>query len=353
MDQLQTSLDESESLYNTSRRLAMATNLQEMVSSITEGLRISDINRAEIMLFETDPSGQIVNLRVAANWYSGWGTLPLSNNSIFPRSTFASFTKILSPIPLFIDDLRNESQIANSKQAIIDLSKTASTAIIPLWVGKRQLGIMLLLAEVKHQFSDREMRSYPPLIGQLATAIENLRLFEQTQAALAETEELYQASTDLNTAKTNEEILDTLHTYTILGQGSHNLNLALFNQMWSGNEVPEVAHIIARKSILSESIISEEYTLRAFPSVFKLLHSNEPTIVEDIALSTDIDENWQLALWSSLFTCFLIAHCPLSSLELPLSIPGGLSWLWPYFSSSHASPYSWVSSIWVECRLLS
>jgi hypothetical protein len=123
MDQLQTSLDESESLYNTSRRLAMATNLQEMVSSITEGLRISDINRAEIMLFETDPSGQIVNLRVAANWYSGWGTLPLSNNSIFPRSTFASFTKILSPIPLFIDDLRNESQIANSKQAIIDLSK--------------------------------------------------------------------------------------------------------------------------------------------------------------------------------------------------------------------------------------
>jgi uncharacterized membrane protein len=129
---------------------------------------------------------------------------------------------------------------------------------------------MLLLAEVKHQFSDREMRSYPPLIGQLATAIENLRLFEQTQAALAETEELYQASTDLNTAKTNEEILDTLHTYTILGQGSHNLNLALFNQMWSGNEVPEVAHIIARKSILSESIISEEYTLRAFPSVFEL-----------------------------------------------------------------------------------
>jgi len=54
------------------------------------------------------------------------------------------------------------------------------------------------------------MRSYPPLVGQLAIAIENLRLFEQTPSALSETEELYQASADLNTAKTYEDILTIL-----------------------------------------------------------------------------------------------------------------------------------------------
>jgi len=42
-------------LYNTSRRLGMASSLQEMVSALTEGLRISDINRAQVMLFDNIP----------------------------------------------------------------------------------------------------------------------------------------------------------------------------------------------------------------------------------------------------------------------------------------------------------
>jgi GAF domain-containing protein/ActR/RegA family two-component response regulator len=314
MDQLQASLDESESLYNTSRRLAMATNLQEMVSAITEGLRISDVNRAQVLLFETDPAGQIETLRVAANWYSGWGTQPHTVNTIFTRSAFNNFSKIITPIPLFMDDLRTEPQIASGKQGIIDYAKTASTAIIPLWVGKRQLGVALLLAEVKHQFTDREMRSYPPLIGQLAIAIENLRLFEQTQSALSETEELYQASAELNIARTFDEVLDVLQKYSILGQDSHNLSLCLFDHIWSGDETPGSARVVARKTILTGSNLPTEYILKNFPSTFKMLQSNNPTIIEDVATSNRLDENLR-----ELFLEHLIAK---STIFVPVAVGG-------------------------------
>ncbi len=317
MDQLQSSLDESESLYNTSRRLAMATNLQEMVSAITEGQRISDVNRAQVMLFETDPIGQIEALKVVANWYSGWGALPAPISSIFSRLTYNTFTKILSQIPLFIDDVRNEPQIISGNQGIIDLAKTATVAIIPLWVGKRQLGVMLLAAEVKHTFTDREIRSYPPLVGQLAIAIENLRLFEQTQSALSETEELYHASAELNTAETYQDVLNVLQKYTVIGKGSHNISLCLFDKGSSSLDSTQPAKVIAQKTILSGANISPEYSVNNFPATAHLLQANNPTIIEDVGASPLLDENLR-----DLLLTRLIAR---STIFVPIAV--GSQWI--------------------------
>ncbi len=74
------------------------------------------------------------------------------------------------------------------------LREVRSIAILPLWASKHQLGVLLLESEKKHSFSSKETRSYPPLVDQMATAIENQNLYGQTQAALTETESLYQVN---------------------------------------------------------------------------------------------------------------------------------------------------------------
>ena len=63
-----------------------------------------------------------------------------------------------------------------------------------MWSGKRQIGALLLEGEQKHVFTGRETRTFPPLVDQLTISVENLRLFEQTQTALAETALLYNIS---------------------------------------------------------------------------------------------------------------------------------------------------------------
>ena len=65
-------------------------------------------------------------------------------------------------------------------------------------------------SESKHQFTSRETRSYPPLVDQMATAIENKKLFEQTQAALAETGQLYKVSSGIAQANTPESLTERM-----------------------------------------------------------------------------------------------------------------------------------------------
>ena len=76
LDQLQVSLDETESLYKASHRLAVANDTQEMVASITMGLNTSGFNRAVLLTFSQDITGNPIGINVIANWYSGHGSPP-------------------------------------------------------------------------------------------------------------------------------------------------------------------------------------------------------------------------------------------------------------------------------------
>ena len=85
---LQSSLKETESLYNTSHRLAMATELEDMVSVIMTGIQPHIFNRASLILFETDNQGKLSKIKVSATWYNGKGTPPPSVGSEYPVSKF-------------------------------------------------------------------------------------------------------------------------------------------------------------------------------------------------------------------------------------------------------------------------
>ncbi len=66
----------------------------------------------------------------------------------------------------------------------------------------------------------------------MGVAVDNARLFRNTQNALGETEGLYQASSELNSVQTYEDILDSLRRYTILGKSDRLISILLFNHPW-------------------------------------------------------------------------------------------------------------------------
>ncbi|GAP14910.1 histidine kinase [Longilinea arvoryzae] len=205
LDQLQSSLDESEGLYNASHRLALANDQQEMVAAITLGIRVSAINRAVMILFEHDPLGNLLHLQVAANWYSGLGTPPSAVGAEFVRTVYER--AFVTPTPVFIDDT-SESNLESSTRDAFLRQNVHSLAILPLWAGKQQMGVLLLQSEEKHHFTPREIRSYPPLVDQMATSIENMRLFQQTQLALQETEQLYRISNGIAQARNADDLVN-------------------------------------------------------------------------------------------------------------------------------------------------
>ncbi|NPV75935.1 MAG: GAF domain-containing protein [Anaerolineae bacterium] len=230
LKQLQGSLDETENLYNASHRLALASDLQEMVAAITYGVRSGEINRGVLVLFEYDAYDKLSRLEVSANWYSGRGTPPPPVGQEFGLKTYEKI--LIGTTPVFYDDLR-ESALEEDLQKALTRQHIRSLAALPLWAGKRQLGTLLLLSEERHHFTPREMRSFPPLIDQMAIAVENMRLFQQTQKALSETGQLYKISSGIAQAADTQDLLNVV-AREIMPKKADNACLMILSQNIEG-----------------------------------------------------------------------------------------------------------------------
>lgn len=281
LEQLQVTLDETESLYRASNRLASASDMQEMVAAVISGVRSPEINRAVLLLFELDTFGKISQIRVGANWYSGRGTPPPPVGTEYLRSKYERF--LLSQTPVFIEDIL-ESQVEKSLKDTFTHQNVRALALMPLWSGKRQIGALLLQSETRHQFSGRETRTYPPLVDQMAVAVENLRLFEQTQIALSETELLYNVSNSIAQAAGAEDML-SLVVNNIMPKGADQAGLFLLNSDPEG-ELIDLEIVGFHEVRGSYKAVGQSLPIDSIPLVKSL--TDDPLIIEDVC-QCDID----------------------------------------------------------------
>ncbi len=233
LEQLQVTLEETEGLYKASNRLALANDMQEMVSAVLSSVRTSEINRAVLLLFEYDTYNKVTQISVGANWYSGRGTPPPPVGTEYLRSKYERFFQTTSPI--FFDDIL-DGQIDKELQDTLVHQNIRALAILPLWSGKRQIGVMQLQSETKHRFTGRETRTYPPLVDQMAISVENQRLFDQTQKSLSETELLYNVSNRIAQATDSQDML-ALVVENILPSGADRASLMLIESDANGELV--------------------------------------------------------------------------------------------------------------------
>jgi GAF domain-containing protein len=117
----------------------------------------------------------------------------------------------------------------------------------------------------------------------VALALESARLFEQTQIALAETEDLFRASTQLNAATSPEDVLRAI-TQTI---AQHNVTgAALFTFEFDAHAQPEA--LVTLAALNSElqpipTLYNLRYPLTTFSFSTLWLKDGAPLIVSAVA----------------------------------------------------------------------
>jgi GAF domain-containing protein len=153
--------------------------------------------------------------------------------------------------------------------------------------------------------------------SQLSEHIENLRLTEQTQSALNETETLYQASAELNSATTYDQILDVIRRYTLLGNNTHIVSLNYFDRPWVGDAEPDWIDVLARWTTLTTRSAPSRFNLSNLPSANQILFPDVPTLVEDVLTDPRMDASIR-ALYTGQFGAR-------STIFIPLVIGG--QWL--------------------------
>ncbi|HEY89735.1 MAG TPA: GAF domain-containing protein [Thermoflexia bacterium] len=183
--------------------------------------------------------------------------------------------------PVMVSESRDKREAASTQSALA----------VPIMLQDEVLGaVEIQELDEERSWTAEEISLVTDVVGQLSLAIENARLFEQTQRALADTEYLYQASEALNLAQSYDDILATLRKSPLLQQADRNISLNLFDVPWVGDEVPEWSIPIARWTTLTAGATSSRYPLRKFPSVSQLLSADEVTVITDVVTDPRLDD---------------------------------------------------------------
>jgi GAF domain-containing protein len=185
-----------------------------------------------------------------------------------------------------------------------------SALIAPMIAGHHVIGALSVSSKNLRAYSSFDEDIFSQSASFLASTIKNTFLIRQTQKALAETEVLCEASSDINAAQSYHDVLSVLCQYTMLGQNPKNVCIEYFDRPWTANQRPETVQVLACWVHLSAEMERTHYPLKELAGLVDLLRPDEPLIVEDINQDSRLDDNTRF-LYSQHFEAESIIFLPM------------------------------------------
>jgi GAF domain-containing protein/CheY-like chemotaxis protein len=193
--------------------------------------------------------------------------------------------------PLIISDPQNDPRMSLARDAMIRRGNL-QLALFPIVTAGEVIGtIGLDITQEEYRLSENDISLLTTLVGQISTAIENSRLYQQTQQALSETANLFQASAELNAVKTYDAILDVLRKSTILGHpNASDVTIYSFDHSWTTERKPDSMSAIARwPADPYKETRSFRVTLNNWPTADQFMRADEPIYLENAASDPRLD----------------------------------------------------------------
>jgi GAF domain-containing protein len=94
----------------------------------------------------------------------------------------------LTAEPVFFNNIQHDPRVSSVVHTFFQQHEVRAMALLPLWASDRQLGMILFGAQEEYYFTEAEIQPYIALARQVAVALENRRLLEETRLILAEVE---------------------------------------------------------------------------------------------------------------------------------------------------------------------
>ncbi len=164
-----------------------------------------------------------------------------------------------------------------------------------LYVSGQLVGRLYTAYTEKRDFINEESAMLGAVATRVSSYIENRRLFEDTQTALAQTEALYKGSEQISRAKTLAEVLEILIKSSVLQQ-LDRANFMLFDHVWD-DKPPKTITVEAvwERSGVSQSPVGTTYRLEQIPSIKNLING-EALIAPDLATDNKLDSSTKAIL---------------------------------------------------------
>jgi GAF domain-containing protein len=194
-EQTQLALAETETLYDLGSVLTTASSLDEVLQVVISPDIHSGMASAVLFTIDVNAAGQPEGLVLATSW-SRSGEYVLPSDSRYDLQDYPGAEVWLENPQelLLVKEVSSDERLSEAtrlKQARLGLKAFIQ---LPLKLGQTWVGLIGLHWTSPQQFSEKDVRLYQSLAYQTAVVVNNLLLFEQTQAALSETAVLYRVA---------------------------------------------------------------------------------------------------------------------------------------------------------------
>jgi signal transduction histidine kinase len=169
----QQTLVETQLLYETSRRMSTAMDVDEVIDAYLEQVAARGHYVCTVMLYAFDAAGQRTASIVRGRWTPQEGLIHLEERLPYTRDAFDALLDAGQTVT--IADFRTDPRVSAELRHLQTGNKRPAWAMIPLMVRSRRIGLVILSSPFAHQWSEADLQPYQATAAQLAAAIESRR----------------------------------------------------------------------------------------------------------------------------------------------------------------------------------
>jgi GAF domain-containing protein len=287
--QAQAAVAEAQALSEAGGQFNQATTLSEILQAAAAPAITGGANDALLFIFDPDPTGQPEWMEVRANWVrEGSFAIPVGVRFFAASHPAHALWLTESGAPAFVGDIQTDPRLDPNLRSAYNQLDVQATAFLPLLYNRAWIGLMIISWAGAHPFNDSEVRLYQALAAQASLAVHHHLLLGQTRAAVAESDQLYQASRSLTSATALQDIVaDVASNLPIpavnravlltLAQSSNGeaATARVISNWHSGRGAPPVA-------------VDSEFVIR-IPANKNIFLQTEPSYFDDAQLDSSID----------------------------------------------------------------
>jgi signal transduction histidine kinase len=263
----QARLQETQLLYQTSRRISTALSIDDVITAYLEQVARQGRYACSVVLYEFDPSGQRQNIILVGRWTADEGLrLP---GERYPYSRDALDLPLDVGETVTMADVHTDPRASAQLRQIQAESNRPALAMIPLLVRGERIGLVILSAPHVYEWHKIDLQPYQVTAAQLAVTIDSRRqhqlLYERGQQ-VAVLQERQRLARDLH-----DSVTQLIFSMTLIAQS--------ISPAWQ-RDPAEGEHRVARLLELSQAALAE---MREF--LAELRPANlEPVAAEGLGL---------------------------------------------------------------------
>jgi signal transduction histidine kinase len=246
----QQTLAETQLLYETSRRMSTAMDVDEVIEAYLEQVAARSRYMCTVILYAFDEAGRCTASIVRGRWSPQEGLIHLEERLPYTHDAFDPLLDAGQTVT--IADFRTDPRVSEELRRLHTRNKRPAWAMIPLMVRDQRIGLVILSYPMVHQWSEADLQPYQATAAQLAAAIDSRRqhllLIERGQR-LAVLEERQRLARDLH-----DSVTQLIFSMTLIAQS--------IAPAWQRNPA-EGEHRVARLLELGQSTLTEMRALLA------------------------------------------------------------------------------------------